>query len=143
MQNKKKCIIGVNDFYCGLHFLVGLVDQAEASLKLWESLLFGEAKIGSLNHGGYSKGESGTLRLIRTICKSVSKRGCEKSGRIVTFATYLMDKFQMSEIPLYPLFGNRFNIIFLNGDGVYQLYDKLLDFFDKIEKDNKLLTAVY
>ena len=108
-----------------MHFLVGLVDQAEASLKLWESLLFGEAKIGSLNHGGYSKGESGTLRLIRTICKSVSERGCEKSGRIVTFVTYLMDKFQMSEIPLYPLFGNRFNIIFLNGDGVYQLYDKL------------------
>ena len=99
---QKKCITGVNDFYCGFHFLVGLADQAEASLKLWESLLFGEAKIGSLNHGGYSKGESGTLRLIRTICKSVSERGCEKSGRIVTFATYLKDKFQMSEIPLYP-----------------------------------------
>ena len=104
--------------------------------------MFGEAKIGSLNHGGYSKGEPGTLRLIRTICKSVSERGCEKSGRMVTFATYLKDKFQMSEIPLYPFLGNRFNIIFLNGGGFYQLYDKLLDFFDKIEKDNKLLTAV-
>ena len=77
--------------------------------------MFGEAKIGSLNHGGYSKGESGTLRLIRTICKSVSERGCEKSGRIVTFATYLKDKFQMSEIPLYPFLGDRFNIIFLMG----------------------------
>ena len=104
--------------------------------------MFGEAKIGSLNHGGYSKGQPGTLRLIRTICKSVSERGCEKSGRMVTFATYLKDKFQMSEIPLYPFLGNRFNIIFLNGGGFYQLYDKLLDFFDKIEKDNKLLTAV-
>ena len=27
----------VNDFYCGLHFLVALGDQAEASLKMWES----------------------------------------------------------------------------------------------------------
>ena len=69
---QKKCITGVNNFYCGLHFLVGLADQAEDSLKLWESLLFGKAKIGSLNHGEYSEGESGTLCLIHTICKSVS-----------------------------------------------------------------------
>ena len=112
-----------------MHFLLGLADQAEANLKLRESLLFGEARIGSLNLGGYSKGESGTLRLIGTICKFVSARGCEKSGRMVTFATYLKDKFQMSEIPLHPFLGNQFNMIFPNGGGVYQFYDKLLDFF--------------
>ena len=49
----------------------------------------------------------------------------------------------MSEVSVYPFLGNWFNIIFLNGGGVYQLYDKLLDFFDKIEKDNKLLTTAY
>ena len=62
---------------------------------------------------------------------------------MVTFATCLKDKFQMSEVSVYPFLGNWFNIIFLNGGGVYQLYDKLLDFFDKIEKDNKLLTTAY
>ena len=25
-----------NDFFCGLHFLVGLADQTEASLKAWD-----------------------------------------------------------------------------------------------------------
>ena len=29
---QKKCIMGVNDFYCSFHFLVGLADQAEVSL---------------------------------------------------------------------------------------------------------------
>ena len=91
------CITGVNDFYSGLHFLVGLTDQPEVSLKLWESLLFGEAKIGSLNHGVYSKGEYETLRLIGTIPKSVSRTGCEKSGRMVTFATYMKDKLQIQK----------------------------------------------
>ena len=71
---QRKCIIGVNNFYCGFHFLVGLADQAEVSLKSWESILFEKAKLGSLKHGGYSNGESGTLHLICTICKFVSKR---------------------------------------------------------------------
>ena len=28
-------IANVNDFLCGLHFLVGLADQVEASIKIW------------------------------------------------------------------------------------------------------------
>ena len=65
----------VNDFYCGLHFLVALGDQAEESLKIWENLLFDDvSKVGSLAHGGYSKGDSGTLRLSeKSVCKSVSE----------------------------------------------------------------------
>ena len=86
---EQKNFNSLNDFFCGLHCLVGLADQAEASIKLWEGLLIGDAKVGSLNHGSYSKGESGTLCLIHTVCKSVSERGCEKSGRMVTFATFL------------------------------------------------------
>ena len=39
--------------------------------------------------------------------------------------------------------GNRFNIIFLNGAGVFALYNKLLSFFDQLTKENKLLTAVF
>ena len=68
----------VNDFYCGLHFLVALGDQPKASLKIWENLLFDVSKVGSLAHGAYSKGDSGTLRLIKSVCKSVSERGCER-----------------------------------------------------------------
>ena len=84
-----------------LHFVVVLAYQAEASIKLWEGLLHGNVKVGSLNHGSYSKGESGTLCLICTVCKSVSERGCKKSGRKVTFATFLKENYNMFEIPLY------------------------------------------
>ena len=49
----------------------------------------------------------------------------------------------MSEIPFYPFLGNRFNKLFLNGGGVFELCSKLKEFVDKIEKENKILTSVY
>ena len=116
--------------------MVGLAYQAETSIKLWRGLLIGDGKIGSLNHGSYLKGESGTLGLIRTVCKSVSERDCGKSGRMVTFATFLKENYNKSEIPLYTFEIN-------NGGGVFELYRKSKEFFDKIEKENKLLTSVY
>ena len=67
----------VNEFFCGLHFLVGLADQAEACLKVWKKILYNGQNVGSLAHEGYSNGESGTVRLIRSVCKSVCYRGCE------------------------------------------------------------------
>ena len=45
----------------------------------------------SLPNGGYSKGEFGTLHLTRTTCKSVQTHGCEKSGRIYKFYTFLYE----------------------------------------------------
>ena len=97
----------VNDFYCGLHFLVALGDQAEASLKIWENLLFDDvSKVGSLAHGGYSKGDSGTLRLIKSVCKSVSERGCEREiwahGQ---FCNIFKGKFQCQRYSFIPIFG--------------------------------------
>ena len=136
-------MIKVNQFFCGLHYLVGLADQAEACLKVWEEMLYPGQKVGCLSHGGYSNGESGVTRLIRTVCKSVQERGCEKSGRFMSFSTYLKDEFEMASVPLKPFLGNRFNILFVNGLGVYCLYDKLLHFFRRIERNNKLLDAVY
>ena len=100
----------INEFFCGLHYLVGLADQAEACCKIWDSLCWGSQKVGSLGNGGYSKGESGVYRLIRTVCKSVQERGCEKSGRMVDFQTFLKAEHGVESIPLAPFFGNRFNI---------------------------------
>ena len=136
-------MVEVNKLFCGLHYLVGLADQAEACLKIWESIIHKDRKVGSIAHGGYSNGESGVTRLIRTVCKSVQERGCEKSGKIVCFATYLKDEFGITSIPLFPFLGNRFNILFVNAAGVYFLCDQLIDFFRRIERNNKLLDAVY
>ena len=89
----------VNEFFCGLHFLVGLADQAEACLKVWENILYNGQNIGSLAHRGYSNGESGTLRLIRSVRKSVHYRGCEKSGKMVTFE--ILWRSRISAVFLY------------------------------------------
>ncbi|XP_066920601.1 putative leucine-rich repeat-containing protein DDB_G0290503 [Clytia hemisphaerica] len=143
-DKEKSKLKNINEFFCGLHYLVGLADQAEATLKVWEGLLYDkDKKVGSLAHGGYSNGESGCLRTIRTVCKSVQERGCDKSGRMVHFATFLKSEYNITEIPLYPFLGNRFNILFLNAAGVFQLYSLLQAFFSECYDENRLLTAVY
>ena len=47
------------DLFCGLHYIVGLADKAEAALKVWDKLLYDDTRVGSLCHEGYNKGESG------------------------------------------------------------------------------------
>ena len=134
----------VNQFFCGLHYLVSLEDQPEACVKVWEEMLYPGQKVGCLSHGGYSNGESGIItRLVWTVCKSVQEKSCEKSGWFMCFSTYLKDEFGIASVPLKPFLGNRFNILFVNGLGVYCLYDKLFNFFRRIEQNNKLLDAVY
>ena len=53
---------------------------------------------------------------------------------MVTFATFLKENNNMSDIPLYLFSGNRFNILFVNDGGVFELYSKLKECYDKIEK---------
>ena len=69
----KQSLLNVNEFFCGLHYMVALAEQAEATLKLADNLLYGTSEVGSPAHGGYTKGESGTTQLIRTVCKSVQE----------------------------------------------------------------------
>lgn len=62
------------------HYLVCLVDWAEACLKVWERILFKNQKVRSLCHGGYFNGDFGVTEVIQIVCKSVQEKGCEKSG---------------------------------------------------------------
>ena len=39
-EEQQKEFLNVNEVYYGLRFLVGMADQAEACLKVWESILF-------------------------------------------------------------------------------------------------------
>ena len=108
-SDQRDQIIRMNNFFCGLHYLVGLAESAEATLALWETI------------DDDSQGNSsGTQRLIRTACKAFHSRGCEKSGCSVHFRTYLRS-VGISDIPLSLFRGNRFNIIFYDGAGVYYM----------------------
>ena len=100
-EDEKQQLTRMNNFYCGLHFVVGLADTAEATLKVWEST-FNDLDTGNT---------SGTQRLVRTACKAFHRRGSEQAGCSVQFRTYLLSQ-NIHKIPLAAFRGNRFNILF-------------------------------
>ena len=54
----------LNNFFCGMHVLVGMADTASSTLLLWENAHF-ESTVGAVAaHGGYTKSELGIVRLI-------------------------------------------------------------------------------
>ena len=63
----------MNNFFCGLHFLVALADTASATLQQWQSL--------HSNEDGCSS-ESGTIRLIHTACKQYRSSAVSKLAAI-------------------------------------------------------------
>ena len=119
-----------------------LADLAEACLKLWENVLLKGQDIESLADGGYRNGDSGTLRLIRMVCKTVSHRGCKKSGIMISFEICMEEK-NIFLLPIYQFSGYHYNILFINAAGVYYLFHHFADFFNNIELENRLLVAVH
>lgn len=140
---EKAQIQGMNNFFCGLHFITGLADSAEAVLKQWESTVL-DPNAGSRSlpeKRGYQSSESATQRLIRTVCKAFHKRGSEQAGYPVQFASYLRSK-GITRVPLASFIGNRFNIIFYDAAGVYYLRDYIFEFFQTQDTTNRLLRSV-
>ena len=101
----------MNNFFCGLHYVVGLADCAEETLKVWEA---------NASEEGNTSGSSGTQRLIRTACKAFHHRGSQQCGASTLFRAY-MRKQGVHKIPLAQFVGNRFNIIFYDTAGVFYL----------------------
>lgn len=80
----------MNNFFCGMHLIVGIADVAASTLVLWESSHFeGNPPFQSKFS---RKSESGTVRLIRTACKALSKHGNEQCGVYQAFTSYLSSK---------------------------------------------------
>ena len=115
----------MNNFFCGLHFLVGLADAAEETLKLWEAQ-FSSNVVGS---------SSGTQRLVRTACKALHHRGSQQCGSSTLFRTYLR-KEGIHKIPLAHFVGNRFNILFYDAAGVYYLRVLIMKFNETVHGGN-------
>ena len=90
----------MNNFFCGLHFLVALTDVSSETLRQWESLHSEDA----------SASESGTIRLIRTACKAIQKQCSEQAGCHIMFRAYLHTQ-GVSLFPIAKFKGNRFNIV--------------------------------
>ena len=124
----------MNNFFCGLHFLVGLADAADETLKVWESTIEDENE---------QVKSSGTQRLIRTACKAFHHRGSEQAGCSTHFRAYLRRK-GITKLPLAAFVGNRFNILFYDAAGVYFLKSHMTQYLthSHINSLNRLLQAV-
>ena len=81
--------------------------------------------------------------MIRATCKAVQTPGCEKSGRISGFYTFLCEEVGFSNVPFIPFKENRFSKLFYNGGILYFLYNHLKHFFERMKDENKLLKAVH
>ena len=131
-ESEREQLTRMNNFFCGLHFLVGLAECAEATLKIWE-------ETHELSVSGKS---SGTQRLIRTACKSFHARGSQQAGCSHHFRAFLRNR-GIDQIPLAAFHGNRFNILFYDAAGVYFLRDHMLQYLTTSHGSlNLLLQAV-
>ena len=143
-EEQQTGIMKLNNFFCGLHFMVALADCAsEALLEAERCLLEKGEKVGAqkVAPSFCSVKESGTVRLIRTACNAVHKHGSQKAGVHIYFAQYLRDE-GVNSMPLASFQGNRFNIIFYDAAGIYFLHEKLKVFLESYGAKNQLLTAV-
>lgn len=131
----------LNNFFCGMHVVVGIADTTSSVLLRWESAHF-DKTVGAATTCPFTrKSESGIVRLIRTVCKALCKHGSEQSGVYQAFTLYLASNV-IKRNPLASFRGNRFNILFYDA-GV--LYHKLFQsFFQSVwQTPNQLLRAVY
>ena len=132
-DTEKEQLTRMNNFFCGLHYIVGLADCAEETLKVWEAQTAEKETSNS----------SSTQRLIRTACKAFHHRGSQQCGTSTLFRAY-MRKVGVHKVPLAHFVGNRFNIIFYDGAGVYYLHDHMIKFIESVHgtQANLLLQAV-
>lgn len=119
-EMEKKLCSKLNNFFCGLHLLVGMADSCETSIKEFEIELHDGKNIGSavrLELKKYHRNESGVLRLIRTESKSFAVGEDEKNGVSLPWNTYVKQKDVKNQIIRFK--HNRFNLVFLLGKAVY------------------------
>ena len=132
----------LNIFFCGMHVLVGMADTASSSLLEWETNYFEEGGRPAGPSVLAKKSKLGTVRLIRTACKALSKHGSEQSGVYHPFMSYLATN-GIRKNPLATFRGNRFNILFHDAAALYYLSRLIQRFSLEVwQTPNQLLRAV-
>ena len=137
-ENEQADMLRMNNFFCALHYIVGLADQAGKTLKEWEKLRFGEEKFGATEVPRiYETSESRVVRLIRTTTSAVEKHGNEQAGAYAGFQAYISQLGLPSHLADFR--GNRNYVVFYNGVGIYLLHEALLHFLSNVHGETNLL----
>ncbi|XP_041715557.2 uncharacterized protein LOC121548221 [Coregonus clupeaformis] len=132
----------VNELFCGLHLIDGLAHQAKTTLLLWEKQIFGDKEVRCSSSFGTTELESGTVRLVRSVCDAVQAKGRANDDRFVKFKTFLTGKGEFDEVPLVPFRGNRLDTLCHNAAGVYSIHDDLVEFTSDYIVDSSLIKGV-
>ncbi|XP_021339530.1 uncharacterized protein LOC110440700, partial [Mizuhopecten yessoensis] len=134
----------MNNFFCGLHLLVGMADVSEETLKKFEASYLEGKLIGSADKPElkrYHRTESGTLRLLRTSSKAFAMGEDEKNGVHLPWKTYLSQKNEKNYILRFK--HNRFNMVFMVGGAVLYHSEDIAEFLGNVHgTTNDLLKAV-
>ncbi|KAI8490620.1 hypothetical protein Bbelb_318880 [Branchiostoma belcheri] len=145
-------LISMNNMYCQLHALIGFAIYSDEALRELEDLWrVQEKKLGVENlrefqnkDGEYTwgKGDSATQSLIRTTCDAIAPSGNQQAGCMGGFETYLaLDHLKLKRTTHMKSFkGNRFNILFECGAGVFHHSKYIENGYHKA--GNRLLRAV-
>ena len=137
-DDEKDSCSRICNFFCGLHILINLADVTNAALCKFEDATDELNKLRSK----CNRGESGTVRLIRTACKALAKRGDEKSGAYGQFSIFINEELH-EVVRLEPFYGNRFNILFFDASALFYYKDLAVEFLDKVHgTSNRLLASV-
>ena len=143
-KDEQQGISTLNNFFCGLHLLVGMADVSSSTLLQWELTHF-EGTVGAAALFGSTtrQSESGIVRLVRTACKALCKHGSEQSGVYQPFTAFLATN-SIKKNPLVSFRGNRFNIVFYDAGALYYISEQVVRFFNEVwQTPNQLLKAVH
>ena len=109
-SEEKGVLAKMNNFFCGLHFIVSLAEQSAEALAQWEKLHF-SGKVGAAALPfAWEDRSSGIVRLVRTATKTFQKHGDEQAGCIGNFHAFL--KASNTKMNISEFKGNQFCYFF-------------------------------
>ena len=116
-------MLTVNSFFCGLHYIMWLADQAHKILRVWErSHSTRSDSEATTVPGGYQR--AGEVGCVRTVYKALESHYNKQSSNHLQFKAYLQTK-GVPIILLARFVGIRFNVLFLNAAGVYYFREQI------------------
>ena len=80
-KTEKQQMIRMNNFFCGLHYLVGLAECTDKALSMWEFSLLSD-------NAASPPSSSSTQRLVHTACKAFHHYGSQQCGTSTLFRSY-------------------------------------------------------
>ena len=123
-------------YACRMHLLANFATAADKGVLAYEEAV----STGKNPHAYNNDDESGTLRLIRTSAKALTKRGCDQAGVNSYFESFLATHNRSNHIVTYV--GHRFNVMFVDAAAVFYHKDDIKTFLQLMPDPNRLLRAV-